>query len=324
MSRPHFNRSQSNVESWLDSHYEYMAPEQAQQIPTLNDDKGTKSYPYSPRPITPEPSENSSRNSRDKTRRHKPNSHHHTSSRPITPPSDDGLHRDRGREQRHGHHRSSRHSSRDVGEDREKRRSHRDEEKTQARYPPRADRGRPTRPPLHSVNTTPNFRDEEANKPRHHGRRYSVSHSPPRHRGERGVGGAEDHSKDREQRRRDRDARSHHSGGSTTASSSKDKTPRRPSLSHSKTSPAVPTKARRSSFAFLSDPRFTAAAEAALQAGATAAVGAMGSPGAGVKVARAALGAAAMGALRSGGSKDGKDGRVEGVNRKESTRGRRH
>lgn len=348
MSRPQFNRTESNVEDWLESHYEYVSPDY------LNEDKGTKSYPFTPRdPVrdhTPEPSDNSSSRSKGH-RRHRAHqdSHHH---RPMTPPSEDRLERERVRDrERHRPHRTSRSLSGNRGHDSEKGeeaarerrpRGHKpaaDEPQTQTRYPPRADRGRPKRPVLNTANTTPNFSramedkdHEEAHHQAHHRqRRYSHSSSPPRHR-ERpskthqhhhhqrhvvdddnggGGGGGDNHSDD--QRRRHRDARSYssrdtHSSSHAPPSTASTTKARRPSLSHSKTVPphtasstttTTNKSGRRSSFSFLSDPRFTAAATAALQAGATAAVGAMGSPNAGTKVARAALGAAALGALKS-------------------------
>lgn len=307
MPRPSFNRAQTNVSDWLDGQYEYMEPEY-----DFGDD--TKRHnPYIPRDAyhdpTPEPSEKSS--TRD--RGHRSHSDHKSSRdyhrRPITPPSEDELDRycDRGRDQdrdrRRSHRTSHSVSSKDGHDlDREERRRARHEKHT--RYPPKADRGRPTRPPLSSAHTSPYMsrqepKDKEESPDRHHrSRRYSASSSPPRHRSDKSSRHG-DHSYVHSSRR-DRDTRSRHDGSSSKAdSAASSKKPRRPSLAHTKTAPSGKSFTGGRSFSFLSDPRFTAAATAAFEAGATAAVGAVGSKNAGAKVARAALGAAALNAFRS-------------------------
>lgn len=318
MTQPSFNRRQSNVKDWLDSHHEYMAADQ-----DVIDEKGNKFYVprnLAAANITPEPSDDGS--SRSKGHRPYESSRHHRT-RPITPPSegeveDERKDRDHDRDRRRSHQTSSRASSgsRPHDVEREDRRPRHDKE---THYPPRAGRGRPHRPPMNTASTTPDFR-EDGSDTRH--RRYSVSHSPPRHRDQdrssrshhhrRRDDGASsptrhhhhhhhrDRDADRERRHRDRDG-SGSTTSTTTNTSTKDPTkkPRRPPLSRSQTAPGAGAKSRRGSFSFLSDPRFTAAATAALQAGATAAVGAVGTPGASIQVARAALGAAALGALRS-------------------------
>lgn len=313
MSRPYFNRAQTNVSDWLDGQYEYMEPDH-----DLSDDS-KRHNPYIPRNAhqyhTPEPSEKSS--SRDKghrsSRDYKSSRDYHH--RPITPPSEDELDRhrdrdrDRGRDRDRDRHRSHR-TSHSLGSkdghdlDREDRRRPRHDKET--RYPPKADRGRPTRPPLTSVHTSPYMsrkdpkEKEESPERRHRSRRYSLSSSPPRNRKDRSSRNDDDRLSGHSSKR-DRDARSHHGGSDAKAGStaSSTKTPRRPSLSHTKTAPSGKSFSGGRSFSFLSDPRFTAAATAAFEAGATAAVGAVGSKNAGVKVAQAALGAAALHAFRS-------------------------
>ncbi|KAK7744447.1 hypothetical protein SLS53_003331 [Cytospora paraplurivora] len=125
--------------------------------------------------------------------------------------------------------------------------------------------------------------------------------------------------------RGDRDSRKdhHHSTGSsrnnTTSSPTAKPPPRRPSLSHSQTTPygrgpkkpgappsPSPSSPSHRSFSFLKDPRFMTAAEAALQAGATAALASAGSGGEGkwggdkgAKVLGASLSAAALSALKN-------------------------
>ena len=145
----------------------------------------------------------------------------------------------------------------------------------------------------------PTRRGDKPSRP-HHSRRYEDRSPSPAPRS----------SKKRDAR--DRDTRSHHSGGSNSGhggsdSANNNKKPHRPSLSRSQTAPYEkdPKKARGSSsrsFSFLSDPRFMTAAEAALAAGATAAF----APGGGkwdgdmgAKVLRAGLGAAAISALKN-------------------------
>lgn len=299
MPRPSFNREQTNVSDWLDGQYEYMEPD----YDLISDDTKRRN-PYIPREayhdLTPDSSDKGP--ARDR-RHHKSSRDHHA--RPLTPPDDDELHRhrrhDRGRDRHRDTHRSHRTSlsSKDPHDlDREEPRRARHEKDT--RYPPKADRGRPTRPPLNSAHTSPYIprkeqaKGKEESPDRHHrsSRRYSVSSSPPRHRGDKSSRRGHDsygHSS-----RRDRDTRSHHDKADTAS-----KNPRRPSLSHTKTAPSGKSFSGGRSFSFLSDPRFTAAATAAFEAGATAAVGAVGSKNAGAKVARAALGAAALNAFRS-------------------------
>lgn len=312
MSRPSFNRAQTNVSNWLDGQYEYMEPDH-----DFTDDS-KRHNPYVPRDAyqdhTPDSSDKGF--SRDKGHRSYKDDrfsrdYHH---RPITPPSEDELDRhrerdrgrDRDRDRRHSHRTSQSLSGKDGHDgDREDRRHPRHDK--ESRYPPKADRGRPVRPPLNSHHTSPYMsrkdpKDKEESPERHHrSRRYSASSSPPRQRKDK-PSYRDDHASTRSSKR-DRDTRSHHGSSTTKAGStatSSNKTPRRPSLSHTKTAPSGKSfSGRAGSFSFLSDPRFTAAATAAFEAGTTAAIGAVGSKGAGVKVARAALGAAALNAFRS-------------------------
>lgn len=309
MSRPYYNRAQTNVSDWLDGQYEYMEPDH-----DIADD--TKRHnPYIPKDVyqdtTPEPSEKSSLRDRGHRshRDHKSSRDYHH--RPITPPSEDELDRhrargrDRDREGRRSHRTSHSLSSKDNHDlDREDRRRPRHEKET--RYPPKTDRGRPARPPLNSVHTSPYMsrkepKEKEESPERHHrSRRYSASSSPPRHRSDKSSR-YDDHSSGHSSKR-DRDTRSHRGESSSSkagSASSSSKKPRRPSLAHTHTAPSGKSFSGGRSFSFLSDPRFAAAATAAFEAGATAAVGAVGSKNAGVKVARAALGAAALNAFRS-------------------------
>ncbi|KAJ4396190.1 hypothetical protein N0V93_000409 [Gnomoniopsis smithogilvyi] len=310
MSRPSFDRSQSNVTDWLSGHYEYMSPDES--------DKGTKSYPYI-RPdrfqaTTPAASEeSSSRGNNDNPREHRST---RRNDRPPTPPSEDEMEdrtRTRDREQRRSARKShSASGARTHDTDHRALREHKE-----TRYPPRTDRGRPPRrPPMNSASTTPDFREDKEDK-RHRHRRYSNSASPPRVREDKSSRHYHRHRSDDDDVRSSRGHRdhrdskdtshTHYSGssrGSTTHSSStkarSHKEPA-PAPAAAPAAAAATPKSRRGSFAFLSDPRFATAAQAALTAGMSAAVGAVGKPNAGVKVAQAALGAAAMGALKSPG-----------------------
>lgn len=325
MSRPSFDRSQSNVTDWLNGHYEYVTPDEP--------DKGTKSYPYV-RPdrfqaTTPAASEESSSRGKNDVPKESRSTRRHD--RPPTPPSEDEMDRARARdrEQRRSSRKShSASGARNHDTDHRAPREHKE-----SRYPPRTDRGRPARrPPMKTASTTPDFREDKEDK-RHRHRRYSNSSSPPRvredqssrhyhhrHRSDeddvRSSRGHRDHHDSRE-------SRTLHSGsskGSTTHSSSiKARGHNEPASAPA--TPATAPKTRRSSFAFLSDPRFATAAQAALTAGVSAAVGAVGQPNAGVKVAQAALGAAAMGALRSQGSEKEKT-KSSDLSRRDSRRKR--
>lgn len=353
MARPQFNRAHSNVEDWLDGHYEYIAPDD------LGGDKGTKSYAYTPKDpfgdVSTVFSDKSSSRGKAQPSHHRSAQDHY---RPMTPPSEGRLERERERardrdyDRHHRSHKTSSRSGHDVDRDEDRQQArHHHHHRDEPRYPPRAGRGRPQRPTLNTRQTTPDFSREERqrdrDRDRRHERRYSHSSSPPRHREDKTSSprhhrrhdddtttSSRHNNDDSSHYRRDRD-RDHR-----TSTKPQPQPQRRPSLSHSQTAPGVPQRPkgrRTSSFSgFLSDPRFTAAATAALQAGATAAVGAVGSPGAGVKVARAALGAAALGALKSPGpstpaeparAKDPAEAMggyfADRVGRRESTRRRR-
>lgn len=318
MSRAQLNPSQSNVEDWLSGKRVRGGPDD------LDADKGTKIYPHvrhdASRDHTPEASEKGSSGVKADRRRKTTQEQ----SRPMTPPSEEALDRerarvrDRDRERNRDRHRSSQREGDERPQERP-RRHHREEPRA---YPPRSDRGRPKRPALNTALTTPNFpRDSDQERERHRRRRYSHSSSPPppppppapaparrgeaedaqssrRHHRREPPSTTSSHHRDRRDRDRDGAARSRagstvgSTAGSTAGGSAR--RARRPSLAS-----AAPKGGRRSSFSFLSDPRFTAAATAALNAGATAAVGNFGAPDSGVKVARAALGAAAMNAFNS-------------------------
>ncbi|PSR90334.1 hypothetical protein BD289DRAFT_481798 [Coniella lustricola] len=300
MARPSINRAHTNVKDWLDDHYEYIEPDE-DMLQNQSNKPYVPKHTYSD--LSPDPSDESSPTSAGSTRRHH-DRYRPRNNRPPTPPSEDDLNtRDE---------RTAGCNERYVPQSKE------------GRYPPRADHGRLRRPPINTATTSPDLR-RNGSGTRH--RRYSTSSSPTRHREDKSSrhhSRREDEPSARSTRHRDRDAdrpqrhhydhddRSHRGGGaggrnrethSSTQGSSTAKS-RRPSLSHTQTVPSSASaghasKPKRSSFSFLNDPRFTAAATAAFQAGATAAVGAVGSPNAGAKVARAALGAAAMGAFKS-------------------------
>lgn len=136
-------------------------------------------------------------------------------------------------------------------------------------------------------------------------RKYSMSSSPHRDRGDRSS--RHNHrrrekkpqrapSPPRSSRGREEDGPRHHGGGSNdTGARSGSTRPRRSS--------STPAKDFKTRLAFLKDPRFTNAAKAALQAGATVAVGVASeegrwSDGKGARVAGAALSAAAMDAIK--------------------------
>lgn len=293
MSKSNYPRGSSSVDDWLDGQYEYMVPDKDINNPYVPRDAA--------RDITPENSDTSpprSKGSRT-SKEHKSSTDRY---RPATPPEEDDLNRQRDR------HRHKGKSSRSHDGDRDSRRSHQDRD---TKYPPKADRGRPRRPAM-SNRATSHYvpRKEESPERRH--RRYSLSSSPPRHRGDKSSRHYHRRHEDRSpsppprsskhKDDRDRESRGHHhgSGGSTKGTKS-----RRPSISHSQTSkePKRPSSSGRS-LSFWNDPRFMTAAEAALTAGASAAVGLAGQKGAwggdkGGKVLRAGLGAAALSALKS-------------------------
>ncbi|KAJ0119070.1 hypothetical protein J7T55_013305 [Diaporthe amygdali] len=294
MSRPSYNRGSSSVDDWLDSQYEYIAPDKDLNNPYVPRDAA--------RDITPERSDASptrSKGSRSSRNHKSPKDRY----RPETPPEEDDLDKERDK------HRHTGKSSRSHDGDRDSRRSHQDKD---TKYPPRSDRGRPRRPPMSSRAASHYVPRKEDSPERRSHRRYSLSSSPPRHRGDKSSRHYHRHHEDRspsppprssrKKDDRDRDSRKHHgsSSGSTKGSKS-----RRPSLSHSQTSKDTkkPSASSRS-YSFWNDPRFRTAAEAALSAGATAAVGLAGEKGRwgsdkGGKVLRAGLGAAALSAFKS-------------------------
>lgn len=288
MSKPNYPQSSSSVDDWLDSQYEYMVP-----------DKDLDNNPYVPRDaardITPEHSDASPPRSKGAR-----SSKHHKSSkdrhRPYTPPEEDELDRERDR------HRHKGKSSRSHDGDRDTRRSHQERD---TKYPPKADRGRPTRPSMSSRAASHYVPRKEESPERRPRRRYSLSSSPPRHRGDKSSRHYHRHHEDRspsppprssrkkDDREREGRGRHHGSSGSTKGSSSRQasKEPKKPSISSR-------------SFSFWDDPRFKTAAQAAMTAGASAAVGLAGEKGGwggdkGAKVLRAGLGAAALSAFKS-------------------------
>ncbi|KAL1867674.1 hypothetical protein Daus18300_006229 [Diaporthe australafricana] len=284
------SRGSSSVDDWLDGQYEYIVPDKDLNNPYVPRDAA--------RDITPEGSDASPPRAKGtRSSNHKSPKDRY---RPATPPEEDGLDRER--------HRHKAKSSRSHDGDRDTRRSHHDKD---TKYPPKSDRGRPRRPAM-SNRATSHYvpRKEESPERRSH-RRYSLSSSPPRHRGDkssRHYRRHEDRSpsppprSSRKKDDRERESRRHHDGSSGSTKGSKS---RRPSLSHSQTSkdPKKPSISSRS-ISFWNDPRFKTAAEAALTAGASAAVGLAGEKGAwggnkGGKVLRAGLGAAALSAFKS-------------------------
>lgn len=323
MSRPQFNRSQSNVEDWLSGSYEYISPHD------IDHEKGTKAYAFTPKDpfgdITPASSDKGS--SKDRSQRRQKTDRY----RPMSPPSEDMLEKERARKRErdgekdrdrdHDRYRPRKSSHSTAGHDSEKEnrrpRHHRDDDSPTARYPPRADHGRPQRPRLNSAHTTPDFRAaredrerererERGREHRHRERRYSHSSSPPRHRDDKAASSRRHHHHHRRHGGDDPAPSSPHRSSHHSTTSGTSSKPRRPSLSHRHTAPGsglsgVGSSARRTFSGLMSDPRFAAAAHAALEAGATAAVGAVGAPNARARVARAALGAAALGALKSPG-----------------------
>ncbi|ROV96231.1 hypothetical protein VMCG_07728 [Cytospora schulzeri] len=301
MSSPFSYGSQPSVEGWLDGQYEYMVPDKDIDEPT-----GKPSYiprdAY--RDHTPDLSDEGS--SRGKGHRSSRDKYRHSSAKerytPLSPPPENDLARDRDTH-RHG--------------DRDERRRHHDRD---TKYPPKADNGRRRRPPLNTATTSPQLKagrpttDEDSERPRH--RRYSQTYSPPAHlddtsprhhksrrHEDRSPSPPPSHRTSKKKDIRDRDTRSHHGGTSSSATK-----PHRPSLSRSQTAPYNKDAKKSSgssssgrSFSFLNDPRFMTAAEAALQAGATAALASGGGKWGkdkGAKVLGAGLSAAALSALK--------------------------
>ncbi|POS73698.1 hypothetical protein DHEL01_v207911 [Diaporthe helianthi] len=297
MSRFNPPRSSSRVDDWLDSQYEYIAPDKDTNNPYVPRDATTDATLENP-DISPPRSKGSHSSKEHKSPRDR--------YRPVTPPpEEDDLNRERDR------HRHKGKSSRSHDGDRESRRSHQDRD---TKYPPKSDRGRPRRPAM-TDRATSHYVPRKEDSPERRHRRYSLSSSPPRHRGDKSSRHYHRHHEDRspsppprssrKKDDRDRESRGHHhhgSGGSTKGTRS-----RRPSVSRSQTSkePKRPSSSSGGrSFSFWNDPRFMTAAEAALTAGATAAVGLAGQKGGwggdkGGKVLRAGLGAAALSALKS-------------------------
>lgn len=309
MSSPFSYGSQPSVEGWLEGQYEYMVPDK--DIDELT------GQPYMPRDAyrdhTPELSDESS--STSKLHR-SPRDRYHSSAKerytPLSPPPEDEL--GKGRDTyRHGlgqtHHRDRAHET-----DRGERRPRHDRD---TKYPPKAEHGRRRRPPPNTATTPPHLTsgqsitDEDSGKPRH--KRYSQTSSPTSHLDNKSS--RHHHTRRQENRSpspppprrtsnkdaRDRDVRSHHGGSSSSSTK-----PHRPSLSRSQTAPYDKDTKKSSSsgrsFSFLNDPRFMTAAEAALQAGATAALASGGGKWGkdkGAKVIGAGLSAAALSALKA-------------------------
>lgn len=290
MSKSHYSGGSSSVDNWLDSQYEYMVPDKDVDNPYV---------PRDAKDITPEHSDTSPPRSKGSR-----SSKNHRSSkdryRPVTPPEEDDLDRE------HDRHRHKGKSSRSHDGDRDSRRSHQEKD---SKYPPKADRGRPRPPMSNRAKSHYVPRKEESPERRSH-RRYSLSSSPPRHRGDKSSRHYHRRHEDRspsppprssrKKDDRERESRGHHhsSSGSTKGSKS-----RRPSLSQTSKDPKKPSFSSRS-FSFLDDPRFKTAAQAAMTAGASAAVGLAGEKGGwggdkGAKVLRAGLGAAALSAFKA-------------------------
>lgn len=316
MSNPYSYGSQPNVQGWLDGQYEYMVPDKDMDKPTGKpSSKPRDAY----RDYTPELSDETvSRGQDHRSSREKYHSSAKERYTPLSPPSEYDLDRERDK-----HRRASGRShrrDRDYEVDQEERRPRHDRD---TRYPPKADHGRRHRPPLTTATTSPYLtagqptKGEDAGKPRH--RRYSQGSSSPRHLDDQASRSHHSRrhgarspspppprrtSKKKDSRDRD-DQRGHHGGGGGGSSSSPVK-PRRPPLSRSQTAPhdKDPRKPGSSgrSFSFLNDPRFMTAAEAALQAGATAALASGGGrwrKDKGAKVIGAGLSAAALSALKT-------------------------
>lgn len=294
MSKSNYSRGSSSVDDWLDGQYEYMVPDKDFNNPYVPRDAA--------KDITPEHSDASPPRSKEG----RPSKHHSSVKdryRPVTPPEEDDLDKERDR------HRHKGRSTRSHDGDRDSRRSHHERD---TKYPPKSDRGRPRRPAMSNRATSHYVPRKEDSPERRPHRRYSLSSSPPRRRGDKSSRHYHRHHEDRspsppprssrKKDDRERESRGHHhsSSGSTKGSKSS-----RPSLSRSQTSkePKKPSIGSRS-FSFLDDPRFKTAAQAAMTAGASAAVGLAGQKGGwggdkGAKVLRAGLGAAALSALKS-------------------------
>ncbi|ROV98135.1 hypothetical protein VPNG_08586 [Cytospora leucostoma] len=344
--------AQPSVESWLDGQYEYIVPDR-----DSNEHRGKTSYPPRDayRNLTPEFCDEGS--SRDKGHRYPKDKYHSTAKdryTPATPPSEEGLERERN-QNLHGSDQARR-RDRDHGVDREEHRPRHDRD---TRYPPKADHGRPSRPPLNSAATAPHLTAGQALKTEDPRRTSQRKHSQPsiplRDRGDdkptrsqhtrRNDDDDRSPSPARPSKKRgsrdDRDTRKdHHNTGSsrntTTSPIAKPPPPRRPSLSHSQTTPygrdpnnnkkrpGVSSSSHRS-FSFLKDPRFMTAAEAALQAGATAALGSGGGKWGGdkgAKVLGASLSAAALSALRNSSAATAGGEGAEGRRGEDGGRGR--
>lgn len=280
MSKSNHPRGSSSVDDWLDGQVEYMVPDKDLNNPYVPRDAA--------RDITPENSDKGSRSSKS---HRSPKDRY----RPATPPEEDDLDKERDR------HRHKGRSTRSHDGDRDSRRSHHERD---SKYPPKSDRGRPPRPRM-SNRATSHYvpRKEESPERRPH-RRYSLSSSPPRHRGDKSSRHYRRHedrspsppprsSRKKDDREKESRGHRHGSSGSTKGSKSRQtsKDPKKPSISNR-------------SFSFWDDPRFKTAAQAAMTAGASAAVGLAGEKGGwggdkGAKVLRAGLGAAALSALKS-------------------------
>lgn len=294
MSKSNYSQGSSSVDDWLENQYEYMVPDKDLNNPYVPRDAA--------RDITPEHSDASPPRSKESrsSKNHRSSKDRH---RPLTPPEEGDLDKERDR------HRHKGRSTRSHDGDRDSRRSHQDRD---TKYPPKADRGRPRRPPMGNRATSHYVPRKEESPERRSHRRYSLSSSPPRHRGDKSSRHYHRRHDDRspsppprssrKKDDRERESRGHHHGSSGSTKGSKSS---RPSLSRSQTSkdPKKPSLGSRS-FSFLDDPRFKTAAQAAMTAGASAAVGLAGQKGGwggdkGAKVLRAGLGAAALSAFKS-------------------------
>lgn len=312
MSSPYSYGSQPSVQGWLDGQYEYMVPDK-------DVDKTTGKPSYKPRDAyrdhTPELSDETS--SRGKDHRSSRGKYHSSAKErytPLSPPSEHDLDRERDKHRRASGQPHRQDRGNEVDQEERRRRHERD-----TKYPPKADHGRRRRPPLTTATTLPYLaagqptKGEDAGKLRH--RRYSQGSSPPIHlddkaprshhsrrHGARSPSPSPPRRTSKKKDSRDRDERGHHGGGSSSSPAK----PRRPPLSRSQTAPhdKDPRKPGSSgrSFSFLNDPRFMTAAEAALQAGATAALASGGGKWGkdkGAKVIGAGLSAAALSALKT-------------------------
>ncbi|ROV93915.1 hypothetical protein VSDG_06281 [Cytospora chrysosperma] len=310
MSSPYSYGSQPSVQGWLDDQYEYMVPDKDMDKPIGKPSLSKPRDAY--RDYTPELSDDTS--SRGKDHRSSREKYHSSAKErytPLSPPSEYDLDRERDKH-RHASGQSHRQDRGNEVDQEERRRRH----DRDTRYPPKADYGRRRRPPLTTATTSPHLtagqptKGEDAGKPRH--RRYSQGSSSPRHlddqasrsnhsrrHGDRSPSPPRRTSKKKDSR--DRDERGHHGGSSSSPAK-----PRRPPLSRSQTAPHDKDPRRPGSsgrsFSFLNDPRFMTAAEAALQAGATAALASGGGKWGkdkGAKVIGAGLSAAALSALKT-------------------------